>query len=102
MKEMNKAEEAYWQMTDLDQWVHSVLYEGEGKPHGRIKTAAIEIVMSAIAQKFKSLKKETEETLSPHQELTTNHKKILKAIAKIHNDLGFSISSGDFDQLHVE
>lgn len=105
MKKIDPADNYYWQMNELDKWTHYALHEIENeslKTHGKNKRAATELVMKIILQKFKQLKKEKEEELDPHEELSIHHKNLLRAIAKIYNDFGFSFTDGDFDQIDPE
>ena len=98
MKYIDHNSKEYWQMTNLNQWTHDMIHGKVGKPQHKINDTAVEIVMNVIGNKFKELK---EEHKSNFEKFTVPNKKILKAIAKIHNDLGYK-NNFDFEHIEIE
>ena len=98
MKYVDHNSKEYWQMTNLNQHTHDMEHGKVGKPQYKINDTAVEIVMNVIGDKFRDLKGEHE---SNFEKFSASNTKILKAIAKIHNDLGYK-NNFDFEPLEIE
>ena len=85
----------------LDRYTHDMIHRMDGYGRKKVKVTAMELAMTAIRREFEDLINEHEEY---NDKLSASNKKILKALAKIHNDFGYKVAgqSGDFDHLEVE
>ena len=83
--------------TDLDQWINQMINGNEGKPSQIAKNTAIDIVMQLIDNKVKLFK----EDIFPNKKFKKNEKRLIKALAKIHNDLGYK-NNFDFMPIEIE
>ena len=81
--------------SDLDQWVDHMIEGSEGKPSHIAKNTATDIVMQLINNKVKLFK----EDIYPNKKFNKNQLRLIKALAKFHNDLGYK---NNFDFMPIE